>query len=279
MHGNDGGYETRAQSKGTNAAGGFLVPQDFSDQVAEIAIGQSAIAQLATQVDTDDGETLPFPLVSALGSAVVVAESGTLKEIVAEDLEQDSGVPFDALLARCLGKRLGVLQGGLLATGSGSGQPQGLATTGAGYGIVNAAAGSATKYVRADLLGVYKALPAAYRPTASWVMHPDDLAELLATSNAAGDAPAFPTLHQERPTLFTRPVFIDPYLPTPANLAHSLAFGDIGLGYAVRRVRGLGLVRLSELHSDQGQVGFRVFERIDGRPLLTDAVRLLRHTT
>ena len=52
--------------------------------------------------------------------------------------------------------------------------------------------------------------------------------------------------------------------------------GDVAAGYAVRRVRGLGVQRQSELHSDSGQVGLRVYERVDGRVVLPDALRILK---
>ena len=42
-------------------------------------------------------------------------------------------------------------------------------------------------------------------------------------------------------------------------------------GYAVRRVRGYGVHRQTELHSDSGQVGYRLFSRV----VLADALRIL----
>jgi hypothetical protein len=39
----------------------------------------------------------------------------------------------------------------------------------------------------------------------------------------------------------------------------------------VRRVRAIGLQRRDELHSDSGQIGYKLLARVDGRPLLADA--------
>ena len=36
--------------------------------------------------------------------------------------------------------------------------------------------------------------------------------------------------------------------------------------------------RQNELHSDNGQVGFRGFDRVDGRVVLADAMRVLQHS-
>jgi HK97 family phage major capsid protein len=40
-------------------------------------------------------------------------------------------------------------------------------------------------------------------------------------------------------------------------------------------VRGVAVQRLEELQSDNGQIGFRAFERVDGRVILADALRIL----
>jgi hypothetical protein len=69
---------------------------------------------------------------------------------------------------------------------------------------------------------------------------------------------------------------------TPAASAKSLLFGNIRLGYAVRRVRagpsGINLARLEELHSDSGQVGYRLAARVDGKPTLGAAVIIGAHS-
>jgi len=48
--------------------------------------------------------------------------------------------------------------------------------------------------------------------------------------------------------------------------------------YGVRRVSGVGIQRVEELHSNTGQVGYKLLARVDGRPLLSDAPRILAHS-
>jgi HK97 family phage major capsid protein len=88
----------------------------------------------------------------------------------------DEDVSLDNYLAFELGGRLGAPQGAAFATGDGSGKPLGMVHASSPYTVVNAATGSSTEYKPADLEAVYKALPAAYRPNASWLMNADDLA-------------------------------------------------------------------------------------------------------
>lgn len=152
-----------------------------------------------------------------------------------------------------------------------------MVTSGNGITAVTAATGSTTSYKLADLKAVYKAVPQAYRRTSSWLIGGDDFAELAALADTAG-ALVLPSLQFDPPSLFGRPVFVSADLPAPAANARSLVFGDFKLGYGIRRVMPLALQRQEELHSDTGGVGYRMFSRVDGKPLLTDALRILAHS-
>jgi HK97 family phage major capsid protein len=202
---------------------------------------------------------------------------GTSKIIVSEELRTDQAVDLDAYLAGELGGRLGALQGAAFASGDGSGKPLGLTTAGNGITVVTAATGSATTFKLADLVAVFKAVPAQYRASASWLIAADDFAAVASLADSAGGL-VLPSLQFDPPSLFGRPAYVDGYLPAPAANARSIVFGDFRLGYGIRRVQGVGLQRQDELHSDSGQVGFKAFARVDGRVLLADALRILQHS-
>jgi len=51
--------------------------------------------------------------------------------------------------------------------------------------------------------------------------------------------------------------------------------GNFNKGYWIRRVDGVYMQRQNELHSDSGQVGFRAYLRVDGKPVLPDALRVV----
>ena len=147
-------------------------------------------------------------------------------------------------------------------------------TAGNGVATVTAATGSATGFKLADVRAAWAALPDAYKPNATWLMSPSALASLANLTDTAGGL-VLPSLHNENPSLYGRPVYRSPELPAAAANARSVVVGDIQAGYTVRRVRGLGLHRQQELHSDAGQVGYRLFSRVDGRVILADALRIL----
>jgi len=285
--------EERALSRASGAAGNFLVPSDMEEMILSAARAESAISRLAREFVTDGGATISLPVAQTHGAAAWTAEGAavtpsdevfgevpltapkaTSKVIASEELAQDPRADFDAYLGEELGRRLGVIEGASFANGTGSGQPQGLS---GGVTAVTAATGSATAYKLADLTSIYRAVPAPYRAKATWLVHPDDFAGLASLVDSSGGL-VLPSLQSAAPSLFARPVEIEPFLPAPAANARSLIFGDIRLAYSIRRVAGISVQRLEELHSDNGQLGYRARERVDGRVTLGDACRALQHS-
>jgi HK97 family phage major capsid protein len=287
--------EQRVLSKAASG-GGYLVPTDVDEMITAAARAASTIAQVALELVTETGNTAGMALAGTHGSAAWTAESAaytpsdetitqanlssykaTSKLIVSEELRTDEAVSLDAYLAFELGGRLGALEETAFTVGDGSGKPLGIVHASSPYTVVNAATGSSTAYKLADLVTVYKALPAAYRATATWLINADDFGSLAGLVDTAGGL-VLPSLQFDPPSLFGRPVLVSADLPGPAASAKSLAFGDWKRAYAVRRVKGVGLTRQEELHSDSGQVGYKLFARVDGRPLLSDAARILAHS-
>jgi HK97 family phage major capsid protein len=163
------------------------------------------------------------------------------------------------------------------AVGDGSGKPLGVSTSGNGVATVTAATGSSTGFKLADVNAVWAALPDAYKPTASWVMSPSAFRSLAVLVDTAGGL-VLPTLHAAEPTLFSRPVYQSADLPAAAANARSVVVGDFQVGYLVRRVRGVAVQRQEEIFSATGQLGYRAFERLDGRVIAADALRVLANS-
>jgi HK97 family phage major capsid protein len=233
------GDEYRVLSKATSG-GGFLVPVDLAAKVTAASRAASAVAQLATEFVTDTGDTFNVTLDATLGAAAWILEGGTYapvddtltqqamgafkastKILVSEELQADNAVELDDFLAAQFGFRLGSLQEQAFCTGSGTNQPLGLVTAANGISIITAAVGSTLKYTIADLLAVFKAVPAPYRPTSSWLIAADDFATLAGLTDSAGQL-AIPSLQFDPPSLFGRPVYISGYLPAPGVSNKSL---------------------------------------------------------
>jgi HK97 family phage major capsid protein len=167
-----------------------------------------------------------------------------------------------------------VLEETAFAVGDGSGKPLGVTTSGNGVATVTAATGSSTGFKLLDVNAAWAALPDGYKPNASWVMSPSAFRSLAVLVDTAGGL-ALPSLHAAEPTLFSRPVYQSADLPAAAANARSVVVGDFSLGYLVRRVRGVAVQRQDEMFSNTGQLGFRAMERVDGRVIVADALRIL----
>ena len=114
--------EFRVLSKATNAAGGYVVPQDFDDQVSSVRRARAVIGNLAREIVTDEGSALLMPAATTHGVSTWTAESAAYtasdetfsqvsigafkaatKVIASEELAQDAAGDFDRWLADELG--------------------------------------------------------------------------------------------------------------------------------------------------------------------------------
>jgi HK97 family phage major capsid protein len=292
--------EHRALSKGTTTAGGYLVPTDFYNQLIRALRFMGNVASLATEIVTDNGDTIQVPANTAHGTAAWLAEAGsytpsdetfaqialnafkaTAKIIVSEELLQDSAFDLDAFLAREFGERIGVLENTAYIKGTGTGQPQGLLSSNTASNIttVTAAVGNTTTFSYSALVTAIFSLPKQYRDNASFIVNDASARNLylmldtqnrpLWNVNVASTGPD---------TFLGYPIYTDPDIPAPGVGNISVLFGDWRRTYMVRRVTGFGIQRQNELHSDSGQVGFRGFERVDGRVVLAAAGIALAHS-
>lgn len=293
--------EHRALSKGTAAAGGFLVPTDFYRQIVRALRFMGSVATLATEITTDNGDTIQVPANTAHGAANWVGEAGTFtpsdetfaqltlsafkagtKVIVSEELLQDSAFNLDGFLAQEIGERIGVLENTAYIKGDGSGKPQGLLqATGTASNLtdVTAATGNATSFTYDALVTAKFSLPYQYRRNASWIVADAAVRNLYLMKDSNQRPLWAPNPASDGPDTFLGdPIYTDPDMPAPAANNISAMYGDWKRAYWIRRVTGFGMQRQNELHSDQGQVGFRAFERVDGRVVLSAAGIALKHS-
>jgi HK97 family phage major capsid protein len=292
--------EHRALSKGTTTAGGFLVPTNFYNQIVRSLRFMGAMANLATEITTDSGETIQIPANTAHGTAAWLAEAGTYtpsdetfaqinlnafkastKVIVSEELLEDSAFNLDGFLAQEIGERIGVLENTAYVQGDGSGKPQGIlaSATASNITTITAATGNATAFTYDALVTAKFSLPYQYRRNATWIVNDSSVRNLYLMKDSQQRPLWHVNIQADGPDTFLGdPIYTDPDMPTPAANNISMAYGDWKRAYYIRRVTGFGLQRQNELHSDTGQVGFRAYERVDGRVVLAAAAVAVKHS-
>lgn len=279
----------------TGASGGFTVPQGFLATLMETqrAYGSFLDPGFATILDTDSGNPMPVPLEDdTSNAAAIVAEATALttstdatfnnitlgaftyRSLVRVSLEllQDSAFDMEGYVARKLGIRLARGFNAHATTGTNSGQPQGIANASVGASIgFTAATGNTTAFGYVPLVNLEHSLDPAYRPKAQWMFHDvvlQGLKTALDSSNrpiwmpdyavANGGGQAFPG------RILGYGYKINQDMPVMAANARCVAFGDFG-SYIVRRVRNMMLIRADQRFIDQGQIGFYLFARLDGK--------------
>ncbi len=285
--------EYRAQSEGTNTAGGYLVPAGFRAKLIERMKQFGGIAEVAETFTTSEGGTVNYPTVDDTANVgEIVAEGGTfaagadlvfgtraltaykymaggagnLPLKVSWELLQDAAFDVAGFVARKLGERIARVQGVHWATGTGTGQPQGLVTPITTSGAI---ASNAVGPTYAELLATVNFLDPAYRAGARWVMNSATLALIQGLVDTTGrpilnDRDAGIANSPGGSTLLGYPVTIDQAMPSAAAGAKFLAFGDINEAYVIRRVKDVTLVTLNELYAANGQTGFMSWARADG---------------
>ena len=76
-------------------------------------------------------------------------------------------------------------------------------------------------------------------------------------------------------TILTRPVLTSAYVPAIASGVKSVAFGDFSYFWIADR-QGRAFKRLNELYAATGQVGFMATQRVDGKLILAESIKVLQ---
>lgn len=277
--------EMRAQSVGTTTAGGFLVAQDFSDQLERaLKFYSSMIGVSDTSLRTATGADLPWPTVNdttvvgailaenaSIGSAVdVTFGSLTFKAymytsnpvLVSYQLMQDSTFDMDALLADLLAERIGRILNTHFTTGTGTAQPRGV-VTGATLGKTGLT-GQTVSVIYDDLVDLVYSVDRAYRPQGQFMMNDLSIAVVRKLKDSQNRPIWEPSTQAGEPDrLMGYRVVPNNDVAVMAANAKSILFGDFSK-YKVRTVREMSLLRLVERYADFLQVGFIMFGRWDG---------------
>lgn len=280
------GEEMRAQGIATDAAGGYTVPDQFWNRIAETMVAYGGMLGVANVITTSTGATLPWPTnddtanVGAIldentqvteqdvtfGQRSIGAYVYTSKLIrVSFQLLQDTAFNLDTFIQRKFAERLGRIHNTHFTVGTGIGQPQGIVT--AASAGKTGVAGQTTSVIHDDLVDLEHSIDPAIRGLGRvrYMLNDNTLAAIRKIKDADGRPLWQPSLQAGVPDLLNgKPYTVNQDVPDMAANAKSILFGDFQLGYVVRQVRGMQVLRLTERYADFLQVGFLAFDRMDG---------------
>jgi len=285
---------TATQIAGTDSLGGFLVPQDFSNELDMATLFTGEVERLAKKLNTAGGALLDYPTINDTATdagltseaAAVTVQDMTFANAqlsaynyasqvkVSMQLLQDNACDLNSFLAEAMGERIARATNAAFSTGSGSSQPEGIVT---GSALGNTAAG-ATAITADDVLDTIYSIDPSYRnkPTFGLMAHDNIIAAIRALGiGSNNDYPIWqPGLAIGQPDrIFGVPVYVNNDMQSSiATGTKTLLAADFSK-FVVRSAGGVQMVRLNERYMDELEIGFVSFARKDSKVLDTRAIK------
>ena len=287
---------TSTQVAGTDSLGGFLVPQDFSNELDMALEFTGEVERLAKKLNTAGGALLDYPTVNDTATdANLISEAAavTVQDVtfankqlsaynyasqvrVSMQLLQDNAFDLNAFLVEAMGERIARATNAAFTTGTGSSQPQGIITG----SVAGKTAASATAITADEVLDLIYSIDPAYRnkPTFGLMAHNNVISAIRALGiGSSNDFPIFiPSMEAGQPDkLFGHNIYYN------NDMASSIATGEKTLlaadfsKFVVRSAGGIQMVRLNERYMDELEVGFVAYARKDAAVLDSRAVKHL----
>ncbi len=275
---------------GTDSEGGYLVPDEFERTLVDGLQENNIFRTLAHVIQTTSGDR-KIPVVASHGSASWVDEEGAYQESddafsqvtigayklgtmikVSEELLNDSVFDIQSYLASEFARRIGNAEEEAFINGNGTGKPTGVLNT-AEVGVTTAGAAAITAD---EIIDLFHSLAVPYRGKAVWLLNDTTVQYLRKLKDGNGQYLWQPGLVAGAPdTILGRPVKVSRYMPAIATGNKTIAFGDFNYYWIADR-QGRSFRRLDELFAVNGQVGFRGSERVDGKLILPEAVKVMK---
>lgn len=279
-------------SEGIDTDGGYLVPEEYDRRLIEGLEEENIFRKLATTITTsgerkiniagskpaaawiDEGEELTFGD-AKFAQINLDAHKLHVAVKVTEELLYDNAFQLEQYILRQFSKALGNAEEDAFLNGDGIGKPLGIfaETGGAEVGVT---AASATAITADEIINLVYSLKRPYRKNAKFIMN-DQTISLLRKLKDGNQAYLWqPSVQVGEPDrLFGYEVLTSPYVPTVEAGKPVIAFGDFSY-YNIGDRGTRSFAELKELFAGNGMIGFVAKERVDGKLVLPEAIKVLK---
>lgn len=278
--------------EGIDASGGYLVPEEYDTRLIDGLTEENIIRKLGTTIKTsgehkiniagtkpaaawiDEGEGLTFGD-ATFNQINLDAHKLHVAVKVTEELLYDNAFGLENYLIDQFAKALANAEEDAFLNGNGEGKPLGIfASTGGGDVAVTTASTSAITYD--ELITLVYSLKRPYRKNAKFILNDQTIATLRKLKDGNGQYIWQPALQSGEPDrLLGFEVLTSAYVPTIEAGTAVIAFGDFSYyNIGDRGVRSFA--ELKELFAGNGMIGFVAKERVDGKLVLPEAVKILK---
>ena len=279
--------------EGTDSEGGYLVPDEFEKTLVQKLTVANVLRPLCHVIQTSFGDR-KIPVVASKGTADWVDEEGTyplsddtFSQVVlgayklatmikvSEELLSDSVFDIEGYVSDQFGKRIGDKEEDAFLTGNGVSKPIGIlhTTGGAEIGVTTAGASAITGD---ELIDLVYSLRAPYRKSAVFVLNDTTVKLLRILKDGDGQYLWRPGITENAPdTILGHRIVTSEFMPGVSAANKSIAFGDFSYYWIADR-QGRTFKRLNELYATTGQIGFLASQRLDGKLILPEAIKVLQ---
>lgn len=192
---------------------------------------------------------------------------------VSDELLNDNVFNLEAYISKEFGRRIGTKEEEAFFLGDGKGKPTGIfnATGGAQEGATTSGAGITFD----DVMDLFYSLRSPYRKKAVWMLNDSTVKALRKLKDGNGNYIWQPSVQAGVPDMIlNRPYYTSSFVPEMGDGNKIMAFGDFSYYWIADR-QGRSFKRLNELFATTGQVGFLASQRVDGKLILPEAVKIM----
>ncbi len=278
--------------EGVDADGGYLVPEEYDSRLINGLKEENIIRKLGHTITTsgerkiniaatkpaaawiDEGEALTFS--DATFSQINLdAHKLHVAVKVTEELLYDNAFQLENYIIEEFYKALANAEEDAFINGDGTGKPLGILAA-SGGAEVGVSAASATAITADEVINLVYSLKRPYRKNAVFILNDQTIAALRKLKDGNGAYMWQPALVAGEPDkLLGYPVYTSAYMPTVEAGAKTIIFGDLSY-YNIGDRGSRSFAELRELFAGNGMVGFVAKERVDGKLVLPEAIKVLQ---
>lgn len=282
----------------TSSSSNAPTKTSFSDMVIEQArlVGPMLDPNVVTVLNTAGGENLVLPSLSAWSTAGIETEGSSIDESdpvfakttlgafkyaflvqVSNEFINDSAVDLLGFVAQQAGNELGYRANSVLTTGTGTVQPQGIASV-AGSGVTGSTAVTGA-FTGDNLISLVYSIDGAARrmPGFGVMANATSIAAMRSLkASTSGDYLFTPTLDAATPDRFLGyPLVENPHMASPGTANKSVLAGNLK-SYYTRQVGGIQIASSSDYAFQNDLVTIRCIIRVDGNLPQTSHVKYFK---
>ena len=271
------------------AEGGYVVPVEYQKSVikklyeAYVMRRFSTVRQTASTTQIPVGASKPtFGWIAENGAypnsdtsfaqlTINAFKSGGIIK-VSRELLSDSMIDLESYLTDQIVLGMADLEETAFVVGDGASKPTGIVTSASDSGIVTADATAITTNEILDLMG---SLKTPYEKKGKFLLNKSTRNAIRKLQDANGQYVWQPSLQADKPDmLFGRAVEVSDNMAGLTADSKSVLFGDFSY-YTIADRGAMTINRLNELYAGNGQVGYQVDARVDGKLTLAETVKFI----